>query len=87
MFYDNKRFPDKRKKFSYSENLYGKTIKDSSKNSLTRIQHIFKHRIQIFLELIIYSMKGLCSKCYSSGMTLVLDEKTSEAICEKCKNL
>jgi len=32
-------------------------------------------------------MKGLCSKCYSSDVPLVLDDDTSEAICEKCKNI
>lgn len=31
-------------------------------------------------------MIGLCSKCYSSGVLLVLDEDTAEAICSKCKN-
>lgn len=31
-------------------------------------------------------MIGLCRKCYSSGVPLMLDETTSEAICDKCKN-
>ncbi|MBT8251706.1 MAG: hypothetical protein KJO99_02580 [Nitrosopumilus sp.] len=52
---------------------------------MTLIQQFFKQRLQIFLEPIRCSMKGLCSKCYSSGVPLVIDEETSEAICEKCK--
>ncbi len=29
-------------------------------------------------------MKGLCLTCYSSGVSLKLDNETSEALCEKC---
>jgi len=28
---------------------------------------------------------GLCSKCYSSGVSLVLDEESFEAVCDECR--
>jgi len=31
------------------------------------------------------SMIGLCSKCYSSGVSLVLDEESFEAVCDECR--
>ena len=30
--------------------------------------------------------RGLCTKCYSSGVELILDDVTLEVACEKCKN-
>ena len=30
--------------------------------------------------------QGLSTKCYSSGVELVLDKETFEAVCNKCKN-
>ncbi len=29
--------------------------------------------------------RGLCSKCYSSGVYLILDEETFETVCENCR--
>ena len=31
------------------------------------------------------SMIGICSKCYSSGVSLVLDEESFEAVRDKCR--
>ncbi|MDH3501430.1 MAG: hypothetical protein OEL69_02845 [Nitrosopumilus sp.] len=28
---------------------------------------------------------GLCSKCYSSGVSLVFDEEFFEVLCDKCR--
>ena len=33
-----------------------------------------------FLKSLKYPMNGLCSKCYSSGVSLKLDDETSEAL-------
>ena len=30
-------------------------------------------------------MKGLCSKCFSSGVSGITDEKNPQATCEKCR--
>ena len=32
------------------------------------------------------SMIGMCSKCYSSGVSLVLDKESFEVVCDKCRN-
>ncbi|MDH3360940.1 MAG: hypothetical protein OEL56_02035 [Nitrosopumilus sp.] len=30
--------------------------------------------------------RGLCTKCHSSGVELVLDDETLEAVCDECRN-
>ncbi|MDH3658276.1 MAG: hypothetical protein OEM77_09115 [Nitrosopumilus sp.] len=31
-------------------------------------------------------MIGLCNRCFTSGVSVVLSEDTSEAVCDKCGN-
>ena len=31
-------------------------------------------------------MIGLCNMCFSSGVSVILSEDTSEALCDKCRN-
>ena len=30
-------------------------------------------------------MKALCSECHASNITCTVNEKTGEAVCERCK--
>ncbi|MDH3657173.1 MAG: hypothetical protein OEM77_03460 [Nitrosopumilus sp.] len=32
------------------------------------------------------SMRGMCHRCYSSGVSIALDEESFEAVCDKCSD-
>ncbi|MDH3313676.1 MAG: hypothetical protein OEM28_11090 [Nitrosopumilus sp.] len=52
---------------------------------MTQIEQNFNQAVLIEFGMIQDSMIGLCSKCFTSGVSLVLHEETFEAICDKCR--
>ena len=52
---------------------------------LTWIEPNLHKQFQIVFWINAKSMKGLCLKCFSSGVTVITNESNPEAVCEKCK--
>ena len=59
---------------------------DKTKNAQTLIEQNFDQIFQILCYPRNSSMKGLCSKCYSSNIECIIDENTAEPVCEICQN-
>lgn len=64
-------------------------IKRISKRSVEQIFDQIEPKINKIIQIRFaeteISMIGMCSKCFSSGVSLVLDEESFEAICDKCR--
>jgi len=74
-------------KNSFNITTFSKKVDNfRSEKSLAQIEQTFNQTVLIQFLVMYCSMIGLCSKYYTSGVSLVLHEETFEAVCDKCRN-
>jgi len=63
------------------------TASDNDSKSFTVAGGILESAAPVRVMIMVNrDMIGLCNRCFSSGVSVILSEDISEALCDKCKN-
>ena len=65
--------------------LYYKTMSEPESSTIDLIKPKINKIIKMIFAKNEVSMIEMCSKCYSSGISLVWDEESFQAVCDKCR--